>query len=613
MILAFMYKVGHFMRLLIGVVLWMGMSLTGFSQESRLAEQYYQNGEFEKAAQVYLRLFNDQPAVDQYFERYIECLQYLKSYEEAENALRREIRKTTKAVHLQVMLGDLLKGQERAEEAEKAYAQALRDLPADRMQVIKVANAFLRNMNYQAAAEAYQKGGKLLKDPQLFSYNLGDLYRQSGDYTRMIEQYLITLRADPRRQSTIQMLVQRFLPEEHYPELQAQIFDQISQFPGDDVALIEMLTWTFLQQKDYRNALRQTRALDQKLGENGSRVFSLGTTAAQERDFEAAIEAFRYIIEVKGPESPFYYESRRQSLYNQRQRLVHTSDYAMPALRALEAEYRAFISEASRSRMVAPAMTELAELQAMYIHELDSAIALLEEVAEMPGLEKEVQSRAKLQLGDYYLIRGDIWDATLLYSQVDKLYKDDPLGHEARFRNARLSYFHGDFEWAQAQFKVLKASTSKLIANDALDLSVFITDNLGLDTSFDAMSLYAEAELLVFQNRHGEALERLEALMTGFPEHSLLDDVLYLKARIYLKTREFARAATLFQRVADEFPEDIRADNALFMLGELYGGPLDDRDKAMACYEKIFTDYSDSTFAVEARKHFRRLRGDRVQ
>lgn len=595
------------------VILWLGMGIGGYAQESRLAEQYYQNGEFEKAAQVYQRLFNDQPSVDQYFERYIECLQYLNAFDDAEKAIRREIKKTPKAAHYHVMLGDLLKVQDRTEEAEKAYAQALRDLAADRMQIIKVANAFQRNMNYQAAAETYQKGGKLLKDPQLFSYNLGDLYRQSGDYTRMIEQYLITLRADPRRQSTIQMLVQRFLPEEHYPELQAQLYDQISQYPADDAALIEMLSWTFLQQKDYRNALRQTRALDQKLGENGSRVFSLGMTASQERDYDAAIEAFRYIIQVKGPASPFYYESRRQSLYNQRQRLVHTSDYALPALRALEEEYLAFITEAGRSRMVAPAMTELAELQALYIHDLDAAITLLEEVVEMPGLEKEVQSRAKLQLGDYYLIRGDIWDATLLYSQVDKLYKDDPLGHEARFRNARLSYFHGDFEWAQAQFKVLKASTSKLIANDALELSVFITDNLGLDTSFEAMGLYADAELLVFQNRHGEALERLESLMSGFPNHSLLDDVLYLKGQIYLKTREFARAATLFQRVADEFPEDIRADNALYQLGELYSGPLNDRDKAMACYEKIFTDYSDSTFAVEARKHFRRLRGDRVQ
>jgi len=595
------------------IFLFLVRAATGFAQESKLADQYFQNGEFEKAAQVYMKLFTDQPAVDQYFERYMECLQYLKSWDEAEKALRREIRKTPKAAHYQVMLGDLLRSQERQEEAEKAYTQAIRDLPADRMQIMKVASAFMRNMNYQAAAEVYQKGAKLLKDPEVFSYNLGDLYRQAGEFPRMIEQYLITLRADPRRQSTIQMLIQRFLPEEDYPELQSQLFEQIGRFPDQDVALIELLTWTFLQQKDYRNALRQARSLDQKLGENGARVFTLGQTASQERDYNAAIEAFKYIIEVKGSASPFYYEAKRLSLINQRQRLIHTTDYALPALQALEQEYRAFIEESNRSRMVAPIMTELAELLALYIHDLDGSISLLEEVVAMPGLERDVQSRAKLQLGDYYLIRGDVWDATLLYSQVDKLYKDDALGHEARFRNARLSYFNGDFEWAQAQFKVLKASTSKLIANDALDLSVFITDNLGLDTSFEAMSLYAEAELLVFQNRHAEALERLETLPVRFPDHSLIDDVLYLKGQILIKDREFARAATVLHRVADEFGEDIRADNALFQLGELYSGPLGDPEKAMACFEKIFSDYSNSTFAVEARKHFRRLRGDRVQ
>ncbi len=196
---------------------------------------------------------------------------------------------------------------------------------------------------------------------------------------------------------------------------------------------------------------------------------------------------------------------------------------------------------------------------------------------------------------------------------MDKEFKEGVLGHEARFRNAKLSYFFGDFEWAQSQFDVLKASTSKLIANDALDLSVFIMDNMGLDSTTTALEMYAEADLMVFQNRFAEAFSELDELLTQFPEHSLDDDVLYLKAQIFKKQHEWEKAAVILQDIFDNYKEDIRADNALFELGELYETHLNDVEKAKMLYETLFIDFSGSTFAVEARKRYRRLRGDDIQ
>jgi len=374
-----------------------------------------------------------------------------------------------------------------------------------------------------------------------------------------------------------------------------------------------MLTWSYLQQKDYRNALRQVKALDQKLDEPGTRVYDLGMIAANERDLEPAIEAFAYVTEMRGVQSPYYYDSKKQLLKVKRLKVLADPVSHENELRDLELEYKKFIAENGRNRLVAPIMIELAELQALYLRALDTSIVLLEEVIALPGIPVDIQSEAKLNLGDYYLIRGDIWDATLLFSQVDKRYGDDPLGHEARYRNARLSYFNRDFEWAQSQFSVLKASTSKLIANDALDLSIFIMDNLGLDTTLEAMGLYADAELLVFQNRHDDAFKKLDSLSRQFPSHSLEDDMLYLKAQIYRKDRQYDKAVVVLQRIVDEFPEEIRADNALMQLGDMYSAPLNDVAKAMLYYEKLFTDYDNSTFAVEARKQYRKLRGDSIQ
>jgi len=196
---------------------------------------------------------------------------------------------------------------------------------------------------------------------------------------------------------------------------------------------------------------------------------------------------------------------------------------------------------------------------------------------------------------------------------VDKEFKDDILGHEARFRNAKLSYYAADFQWAQAQFDILKASTSKLIANDALDLSIFIMDNLGLDTIATPITMYSQADLLVFQNRFPEAFSKLDSLDQMFPGHTLQDDMLYLKAQIYTKKRDYENAMKMYQKIIDEHIEEIRADNALFELANLYENQVKDIEKAKELYERIFIDFSGSTFAVDARKRFRKLRGDDVQ
>ncbi|HMX41176.1 MAG TPA: tetratricopeptide repeat protein, partial [Saprospiraceae bacterium] len=282
-------------------------------------------------------------------------------------------------------------------------------------------------------------------------------------------------------------------------------------------------------------------------------------------------------------------------------------------LRVLETDYETFLAQFGKSRETANIVQQLARLEALYINNLPKAISLLEELKQTPGLDPNTLAEAKIALGDYYLISGDIWESTLLYSQVDKDFKEAQIGQEARFKNARLSYFNGDFQWAQAQFGILKAATSRLIANDALDLSVFIMDNLNLDTTADAISLYSGAELLVYQNRFDEAFQKLDTLRRDFPQHSLQDDILYLEAQIFEKKRDYTKAAQLYQEVSEKYKEDIRADNALYAWAQLCETQLGNPEKAKELYEKIFTDYSGSVFAVEARKRYRILRGDKVQ
>jgi tetratricopeptide (TPR) repeat protein len=589
---------------LIGLLL--AVRVLGQAQDPRLAEQYYNNGEYEKAAVIFEQLYKKNPSQDYYFNRYVEVLILLENYKETEKELKKRIKEYPQKVELYVSFGELYERQFDQDKANEQYKRSLENLPKDRAEIIKLAEAYSKLTKYDLALETYKIGAELMKDKKMFAYELGDLYLKRGDRKEMIENYILSLEQNPSRLNSLKTIFQRFFTDDDYKELQAQLYEQINAKPEETI-YNDLLAWVFIQKEDYKNALRQLRALDKRLKETGGRVYSLAQTAQRAKDYDAAIAGYSYIIEEKGRENTYYVKSQEELLECKRLKVVEGFTYTEAELRELEREYEKFLTEFGRDQNSGKIIFELAALEAFYINDLDKAIDLLDELINMPGVRRHLLAEAKLSLGDYYLMTGEIWESTLLYSQVDKEYKDDILGQTARFKNAKLSYFKGDFEWAQTQFSVLKGSTSKLIANDALDLSVFILDNLALDTVLTPMQLYSKAELLIFQNRFEESFSAMDTIVMFFPGHSLQDDIYYAKAKIYTKQRDYTKAAEMYQAVLTEFPESIRVDNSLFALAELNELHLNDKEKARKLYEQIIFDYSDSTFTVEARKRFKVL------
>ncbi|TXF88813.1 tetratricopeptide repeat protein [Neolewinella aurantiaca] len=599
-------------RLMRWLLLSLFLTLTTLvsAQNNQLAQQYYRDGEYEKSAELYLALAKEKPGNSFYFDRYVTSLLQLQRYDEAESALKKQLRKRPEEVSLYVKYGQLLEEKFDEEGAKQQYLKAVEELPADQYRITQLANAFIGMTKYEYAILAYEKGAKLLKKEGLFSYNLGDLYRRKGEIEPMISNYLDAIRDQPKRVRQVQTYFQRYLDKDGLLEAQKQLYARIQESGEKDPTYPEMLAWVFIQRKDYKSALRQARALDKRLDEEGERVLGIGRMAANARDYETAIAAFDYITENKNPGGGLYLEAKREGLLTRRRAITDGYDYTREDLKILEAAYEEFLAEFGTNPASARIAMQLAELEAIYLNDLDKAVKLLNDVVETKGVHAKIQAQAKISLADYYLMQGEVWESTLLYSQVDKKFKEDLLGHEARFRNARLSYFRGDFEWAQSQFDVLKASTSRLIANDALDLSVFIMDNLGLDTSALALQTYADAELLVFQNKFDDAFAKLDELKAKFPGHELEDDIVYLKSNIYVKLRRYDEAVAGYQSILDNYPESIRLDNSLWKLAGIYENQLDDKEKAKQLYETLFIDYSGSILAVEARKKYRELRGD---
>jgi tetratricopeptide (TPR) repeat protein len=182
------------------------------------------------------------------------------------------------------------------------------------------------------------------------------------------------------------------------------------------------------------------------------------------------------------------------------------------------------------------------------------------------------------------------------------------LGDQVKLKKAKLGYYMGNFSWAKAQLDVLKSSTSKLTANDALELSLLIGNNLNMDTTAVPLQMFARADLLFFRNKDSLALATLDSLAEMFPYHTLQDDVLYRKSKIETERNNFALAAAYLEQIVNDFSYDVLADDALFELANIYNYHLREKEKARDLYKQMLFNYPGSVFVEEARNLYRELR-----
>lgn len=580
------------------------------SEEEMLAKQYFQNGAYEKAAVIYEKLYKHNPTSLSIYKSYYETLLAIKNYPETEKLVRKQIKKNTGNSTLYVDLGNVFFVQGQLDKAHSQFDMAISSLPFDESQIILLANSFSSIKEYDYAIKSYLQGRKIFRYDKMFSYELARLYESVNDVSNMIASYLDFSEGNPSQVQLVKNALQGIMEDEKsYKELQSQLYKRIQY--NETLLFSDLLTWIFIQKKDYDQAFIQVRALDKRFKENGSRLINLAQLALNDTIYDAAIKCYQYLIDL-GKENIFYLQARIELLRSKKAKIINTTEYTESDLIALEKDYQNFLNEYGKTAATLTITRELANLYAFYLHDLNKAIQLLEESIALPNTGRLVRANCKLDLGDYYLMNGDLWEPVLLYGQVDKEFKEDFMGEEARFRNAKLSYYKGEFEWAQAQMDVLKSSTSELIANDALNLSVFIQENLGVDSLLEPMAMFAKADLLRFQNKDAEAIIVLDSLSSQYPLHSLGDDVLFARAQIMIKKKKYEEAEKLLEDLVKQFSDEVLADDALFKIAELNEKKLNNLEKAKEYYQKIITDYNGSLYVVEARKKFRKLRGDSV-
>nr|WP_294873234.1 tetratricopeptide repeat protein [uncultured Pedobacter sp.] len=574
-----------------------------------LAFQYYQQGQYQEASVLLEKLFNATKN-DTYFDLWYTSLIKLKKLEEAEKIAKKLIKQNPKNLHYTMALARVYQEKGQIDAANKAYSETLNNLPADEFKIREVANIFYSFQAYDLAISTFLQGRKILNNEKIFTYELLSIYRFKKDKNMLVQEYINALAQMPELLPQAESVLSSILEDNaDYLILQAALLKKIQKEPQTEI-YTKLLIWQYLQQQEYEMALRQLIAQDKRVKDDGAILFNTANTFIANQAYTTAIKAFEYIVS-KGKENPYFLPAKVEMI-DAKYQLVITGQFDKKAITDLATEYSSIIEEYGKTAQTVFAMKKLANLQAYYLNDLPKAEKTLEDALIITGLSAAETGQMKLDLGDIYILTQQPWEAFLIYEQVAKQFENQAVGNEAHFRSAKLSFYQGNFSYAKSQADVLKASTSQLIANDALNLSLMISDNLQSKVDSNALKMYADAEMLQFRNLPAKALIKLDSIAIAFPNNSLTDDILMAKSRIYIKTNEINNAVKVLKELIDQQGTSLWTDDALFTLADLYEKNLKNNEEAKALYQKLISDYPGSMFTTEARKRFRKLRGDNI-
>lgn len=596
------------------ILVFLLLSKLVFSQKSnqQIAYNYYINGEYEKAILLYEEELINKLTPSFYIPFYTSLIK-IEDFKKAEKISRNFLKKYPNSLQFElgIIVSKLKASSKKNNKAEYLFNKFLKKINGSRSQALNLSSFLSRYEYFKESIDIYNLSEELNPSND-FSFQKAQIYSKMDNPELMLKEYLNAMEKDPSKKDYVFGQIQKFLDnngiesESNYNQLKSVLLPKVLK-EENRIDFSELLIWFYMQYKQYDMALIQAKALDRRMNLDGSIVFDLAKSFLDNEDFDLAVESYNYIIS-KGESNYFYIDANIHKLYA----LHKMSSKESNALTKLDLQYQHIISLLGQNKNTIILMKNYAHFKAFYLNEFMTAEKLLLKAMSIPGVEKFDLAECKMEYADILMLQGKDWQSMLYYAQVEKDFKEHPLGHEAKLRIAKISYYQCDFQWAQAQLETLRASTSKLIANNAMELSLLITDNFNLDTTATCMCMFANADLLFYQKNFNAAIMQYDSILSMYAGHSLTDEIYMKKAQIYMINNNFDKALFNLELINSNWNYDILSDDAIYKRAKIYDDFLKNSEKALELYEQILLEYPSSIYISESRKRYRDLRGDNL-
>ncbi|WP_299097173.1 tetratricopeptide repeat protein [Winogradskyella sp.] len=587
------------------ILLLFSFYFTSAQNSEVLADSYYKKGEFKKALVIYENLNEEKPYNYNYLFKLIDTHQQLEQFNAAENILIQRMEKRRNPT-LIVELGYNYQLKDSLEQAKRLYKEAIDYIDEKPNYVYSVAKKFEDHSLLEEAIKVYDKG-KILLPNQNYSIQLARIYGDQGNIEKMFENYIEYIAYRPNYTNNIKRAISDFISENKDNEnniyLRRLLLKKIQQEPSP--YWYELLSWLYVQEKAYNKSFIQEKALYKRNPESLERIIELAVTALNDNDSETSKDIFSYVLETT-QDATTALTAHQYILEIDTQNATSKKE-----LDVIDKAYNELFDQFGKSELTLPLQLAYGEFLAFHQKDTESATSFLRKSMKL-NISEFQEAKVKLLLADILVLQERFNEALIFYSQIQLSLKNSTISQEARFKVAKTSYYKGDFDWAESQLKILKSSTSQLIANDALDLKLLISDNKWEDSTQTALKYYAKADLYSFQNKTDEAISLLDKILEEHKGESIIDQALFQQAKLFEKKKQYNKAEANYLKIIADYSEDILADDAHYYLAELYNTHLAKPEEAKQLYEKIIFDFEDSIYFIESRKKFRMLRGDSI-
>lgn len=593
-----MYKILIILYFVLGTV-----SSIAQTNES-LADDYYKRGEFQKALVIYQNLNKEKPYSYKYIYKLVETYQQLEQFDDAQNILIQRLEKTRNP-SLVIELGYNYQLIDSLNLANQLYEEAIAYIDEKPNYIYSTAQKFEDHSLLEQAIRVYKKGQILMPDKN-YSIQLARIYGDQGNVEQMFNNYIDYIAYRPNYLNNIKRAVSDFISEnsdnENNTFLRRLLLKRIQQDPS--AYWYELLSWLYVQEGAYNKSFTQEKALYKRNPESLDRIIELAVTALNDNDDDTSKEIFNYILETTQDAGTAL--TAHQYILE-----IDTKNASTKELERIDNTYNELFNSYGSSELTLALQIAYGQFLAFHQKDTEAATKFLKKSLKL-NISEFQEAKVKLLLADILVLQEKFNEALIFYSQIQANLKNSTISQEARFKVAKTSYYKGDFDWAESQLKILKSSTSQLIANDALDLKLLISDNKFEDSLQIALKYYAKADLLAFQNKTDEAISLLDKILEEHKGESITDQALFQQAKLFEKKKLYNKAEANYQLIIKDWQEDILADDAHYYLAELYNTHLAKPEDAKQLYEKIIFEFEDSIYFIEARKKFRMLRGDSI-
>lgn len=576
------------------------------NNDSQLAYTYYRNKEYEKAAQLFMQLYERTKSAN-YLDYHVICLINGKMYDQAEEVLKKYLKTDGKNKDFLVNLGYIYEQQGKFKKSEEYYERAVKSLIPQNGDIVNLANKFRNIREYGWAIRTYLRGQELLKKPTAFLRELGDNYLMERDYENMMDLFIRDLEMKPGDLNTITSQLNFARSYDIINNVDAVIerkLDEVLRQADHHPVFDEFAIWYNLQIRRYEQALEHATNLNRKAkGKLGSYI-QIARNALTDGKYDLATIAYNRVLE-QGKDSNDFYQTARKEILNSEHTRMLAQSAPQESFRKLATQCEEYMQEYKYTQDNLDIAILLSDLYAYRLQQPDSADAVLERSIRTGRLNLNKQSLLKSKRADLLTFMDNPWEATILYTQIEKSNPNNDIGYEAKLKKAQLAYYSGDLVWARAQFDVLKGATSKLISNDAIEMAHFIRMNYEEEGENEELERLARAEYLILKQQNDQALAALDSLTTSeLP--GVADRAVLQKSKLLHNLKRTEEAIRLLEQLKEESEQTYIRAKAIMELAALKT-ELQDTEGARELYKLLVSEYSGSVYSVEAGRLYREL------